>query len=119
LDGDGHEQTGWVLYYLHVTAGEELQPGTRLAQGDPVGYPSCEGGLADSSHLHIARRYNGEWMAAAGPVPMLLSGWRAVGGTGQYEGELVKGADVRQACECWEDAKNGLVSDNVVLNAGQ
>lgn len=119
LDQDGYEQTGWVLYYLHVTPAEQVQAGKVLARGEPVGYPSCEGGIADSSHLHIARRYNGEWMAAGGPVPMVLSGWRAVAGLGQYEGELIKGTEVRQACECWEDTQNGLVSDNVAPETGQ
>jgi len=117
LDGDGHEQTGWVLFYLHVVPAEHVQPGTTLAQGDLVGYASCDGGMADSSHLHIARRYNGEWIDASGPVPMVLSGWTAVAGLGAYDGELIKGNQVRQACECWEDAKNGLVSDNEVLDA--
>ena len=98
---------------------DNLGPGTILAQGDPIGHPSCKGGLANSSHLHIARRYNGEWMAADGPVPMVLSGWTAVGGAGQYDGELVKGSEVRQACECWQDDKNGLLSDNIVLAGGQ
>jgi hypothetical protein len=118
LDSDGYEQTGWALFYLHVTPGDGIQEGLTLAQGDPVGYPSCEGGLANSSHLHIARRYNGEWIEAGGPVPMVLSGWRSVAGMGQYEGELVKGDELRQACECWEDDKNGIVSDNAVLDAG-
>jgi LasA protease len=117
LDGDGHEQTGWVLFYLHLTPAEDIHPGTMLAQGDVVGYPSCEGGVADSSHLHLARRYNGEWLAADGPLPMNLSGWIAAGGLGQYEGHLAKGSEVRQACECWEDAKNGLTSDNTVLES--
>jgi murein DD-endopeptidase MepM/ murein hydrolase activator NlpD len=117
LDGDGYEQTGWVLFYLHVVPADGVQSGTTLAQGDLVGYPSCEGGMADSSHLHIARRYNGEWLDAGGPVPMVLSGWTAVSGLGAYDGELVQGDQVRQACECWEDEKNGLVSDNVVLGA--
>jgi LasA protease len=61
LDGDGHEQTGWVLFYLHVMPAEGIRSGTTLAQGAVVGYPSCEGGIADSSHLHLARRYNGGW----------------------------------------------------------
>jgi len=117
LDSDGHEQTGWVLFYLHVVPAESVQPGAGLAQGDLVGYASCEGGMADSSHLHIARRYNGEWLDAGGPVPMVLSGWTAVSGLGAYEGKLVKGNQSREACECWEDEKNGLVSDNAVLEA--
>lgn len=118
LDGDGLEQTGWVLFYLHVVPDDQVQLGTMLAQGDPVGYPSCEGGMADSSHLHLARRYNGEWMDAGGPVALALSGWTAVAGLSQYEGELVKGDQARQACECWEDEKNGVVSDNAVLDTG-
>jgi LasA protease len=119
LDGDGHEQTGWVLFYLHALPDDQVQAGMMLGQGDLVGYPSCEGGVADSSHLHIARRYNGEWIAADGPVPMVLSGWRAVAGLGQYEGQLIKGDEIREACECWEDEKNGLVSDNIVLDVGE
>ncbi len=115
LDWDGYEQTGWVLFYLHLAADDDLQPDTVLAQGDPVGHPSCFGGEGNSSHLHIARRYNGEWMAADGPVPMVLSGWRPVNGLAPYEGELVKGDEVRQACECWEEGVNGIVSDNTVL----
>jgi LasA protease len=117
LDGDGYEQTGWVLFYLHVVPADGIQAGTVLAQGDPVGYPSCDGGMADSSHLHIARRYNGEWLDAGGPVPMVLSGWAAVSGLSAYDGELKKGDQVREACECWEDETNGLFSDNVVLDA--
>ncbi len=115
LDWDGYEQTGWVLFYLHLVTDDDLQPDTVLAQGDPVGRPSCFGGEGNSSHLHIARRYNGEWMAADGPVPMVLSGWRPVNGPAPYEGELVKGDEVRQACECWEEDVNGIVSDNTVL----
>jgi LasA protease len=115
LDGDGYEQTGWVLFYLHVVPADHVRAGTVLAQGDVVGYPSCDGGMADSSHLHVARRYNGEWLDAGGPVPMVLSGWTAVSGLGAYDGELIKGSQVREACECWEDEKNGLVSDNAVL----
>ena len=40
---------------------------------------------------HIARKYNGEWLPAAGPLPFVLSGWQVVGGTKIYEGSLVKG----------------------------
>jgi hypothetical protein len=112
LDEDGYEQTGWVLFYLHIAAVDRVSAGTQLARGDRVGHPSCEGGAAESSHLHIARRYNGEWIAADGPIPLVLSGWRAVNGLAEYEGKMVKDDQVRQACECWEPAINGIVSDN-------
>jgi len=113
LDEDGYEQTGWILFYLHVASKDRVQVGARLARGDRIGHPSCEGGVAESSHLHIARRYNGEWIAADGPIPLVLSGWRAINGLAEYEGKMVKDEQVRQACECWEATVNGIVSDNL------
>lgn len=113
LDGDGFEQTGWVLLYMHVYAEERVQVGVYVQRGQPIGHPSCEGGFADASHLHFARRYNGEWIPAGkGPLPLVLSGWTAHEGAAPYDGTLTKGNEVRTACECWDDAVNGLVSDN-------
>ena len=114
LDGDGYEQSGWVLLYMHVNANGRVQTGTTLQRGQPIGHPSCEGGFSDASHLHIARRYNGEWIpAGSGPLPMVLSGWVAHEDVMPYEGTLTRGDEVRTACECWNDELNGLVSDNV------
>jgi hypothetical protein len=62
-----------------------------LVAGDRVGHPSCEGGEATGTHLHFARKYNGEWVAAAGPLPFVLSGWTAHGGSVPYQGSLTKG----------------------------
>ncbi|MFQ6101760.1 MAG: LysM peptidoglycan-binding domain-containing protein [Anaerolineae bacterium] len=113
LDGDGFEQSGWVLLYMHVYAKDRVEPGTTLQRGRPVGHPSCEGGFADATHLHLARRYNGEWIpAGSGSVPMVLSGWTAHEDAMPYEGTLTRGDEVRTACECWDDDLNGLVSDN-------
>ena len=114
LDGDGNIQTGWVLLYLHVVQDVEapLQAGQRVNQGDIIGYASCEGGLANSSHLHLARRYNGEWMAAGGPVPMNLSGWVVQPNLVPYEGSIAKGSELRTACECWEPEQN------LIMNTG-
>ena len=89
LDGDGNVRTGWVLQYLHMADRPAL--GAVLAPGDLVGHPSCEGGTAESSHLHISRRYNGLWVAAAGPVPFNLEGWTAWGRF-EYEGGLEREA---------------------------
>jgi murein DD-endopeptidase MepM/ murein hydrolase activator NlpD len=110
LDGDGLIQTGWVLFYLHVALDLDVpvQVGQHLKQGDVIGYASCEGGLANSSHLHFARRYNGEWLAAGGPVPMNLSGWVVQPNLAPYQGTMLKGPNIREACECW-DAKMNLI----------
>jgi LasA protease len=111
LDGDGHEETGWVLFYLHVAAEDRVPVDTRVKQGDRLGHPSCEGGFAEASHLHIARRYNGEWIAADGPLPLVLSGWQAHSSGTAYEGTMSRGGQVRTSCECWDAEYNGLVAD--------
>lgn len=91
LDGDGFEQTGWVLFYYHLAESELIAANSRVRLDDALGHPSCEGGRATGKHVHIARKYNGEWLAADGPVPFVLSGWRVVADDRSYYGELVKG----------------------------
>jgi len=90
LDGDGREQTGWVVVYLHLAEDGLIERGASVRTGDRLGHPSCEGGAATGTHVHIARKYNGEWLAADGPVPFVLSGWRAVAGERNYLGALVR-----------------------------
>lgn len=90
LDGDGYEETGWVLLYLHIATTDRVQKGEWLDTNDKIGHPSCEGGVSTGTHLHFARKYNGEWVPADGPIPFMLSGWRAVAGKKPYEGLLVR-----------------------------
>jgi murein DD-endopeptidase MepM/ murein hydrolase activator NlpD len=90
LDGDGNEQTGWVLLYYHLAGSDVVSAGVQVALDDPLGHPSCEGGRATGKHVHLARKYNGEWLAADGPLPFVLSGWRAVADSRNYYGSLVK-----------------------------
>ena len=97
LDGDGLEQTGWVLVFLHLADKDRQPVGARLEMDDPLGHPSCEGGRATGTHVHIARKYNGEWLGADWPLPFVLSGWQAVAGPKNYGGELVKGEQVVSA----------------------
>ncbi|MGE5464190.1 MAG: M23 family metallopeptidase, partial [Syntrophothermus sp.] len=94
LDGDGKEQTGWNILYLHVAGEGRVAKGTWVEINDRIGHASCEGGIATGTHLHIARKYNGEWMIADGPIPFVLSGWTAVAGDQPYQGKLVKGNKV-------------------------
>ncbi|MDD2521368.1 MAG: hypothetical protein PHW11_00900 [Anaerolineaceae bacterium] len=90
LDGDGNEGTGWVLLYMHITPEGRAGVGIWLNHDDPVGHPSCEGGVSTGTHLHLARKFNGEWIPAEGPLPFILDGWRAVALPGNYAGKLVK-----------------------------
>ncbi len=91
LDGDGNERTGWDILYLHIAAHGEALLGQWLKKGQPVGFPSCEGGNASGTHVHIARKYNGEWMPVDGAIPFNLEGWIAHAGEAAYQGTLRRG----------------------------
>jgi murein DD-endopeptidase MepM/ murein hydrolase activator NlpD len=90
LDGDSHEETGWVILYLHIATDGKIPNGMWVKQGDRIGHPSCEGGKSTGTHVHIARRYNGEWILADQQIPFVLSGWEAHAGDAPYEGALIK-----------------------------
>jgi len=38
----------------------------------------------------MARKYNGEWIPADGPLPFVLSGWVAHAGAKPYQGTLTR-----------------------------
>ena len=90
LDGDGEEGTGWVILYMHIAEEGMVEAGSYLEEGDPIGHPSCAGGPATGTHLHIARRYNGEWIPADQNIPFVLSGWVSQGDGLEYDGRLIK-----------------------------
>ncbi len=88
IDGDGMWQTGWSVLYLHVETRDRVAEGSVLNAGDKIGHPSCEGGVSYAAHLHLARRYNGEWIPADGNVPFNLEGWISEGQGVEYNGYL-------------------------------
>jgi LasA protease len=100
LDGDGDERTGWTVFYYHIGTNDRAPVGTVLNTGDPIGHPSCEGGRTTGTHVHIARKYNGEWIPADGIVPYNLGGWVAHRGSKEYQGTLTKGGRTLTACTC-------------------
>ncbi|MGA2111311.1 MAG: LysM peptidoglycan-binding domain-containing protein [Anaerolineales bacterium] len=100
LDGDGLEETGWDILYLHIASQGRVPVGTIVETGERIGHPSCEGGIATGTHVHIARKFNGEWIAAGGALPFDLSGWVAHAGGAPYQGYLQRGSDTAEACAC-------------------
>jgi hypothetical protein len=116
LDGDGLEQTGWVLLYLHV-ASQRVKVGDWVETSDLLGFPSCEGGMATGTHLHIARKYNGEWMLAAGPLGFNLEGYLAENGPTPYLGTMTRYSHTVSACVC-SDATSFISAgeDQVVIS---
>jgi LasA protease len=97
LDGDGSELTGWNLIYLHIATNDRIRLGSWLNTGDRIGHPSCEGGISSGTHLHMARKYNGEWVPAEGPLPFVLDGWKAKAGIDIYQGWLIRGDQIVRA----------------------
>jgi LasA protease len=110
LDKDGDERTGWVLFYLHLATEAKVPLGKEVKAGEPIGYPSCEGGHVTGTHVHIARKYNGEWILADGPLAFNLEGWVAHNGSREYKGTLTRGGVVVTACEC-SDFQSQIMSD--------
>ena len=115
LDGDGQESTGWTILYLHIDHHDALQVGQAVEAGNLLGYPACIGGYSNATHLHIARRYNGEWLPAdcarcppgQSIPPFVLGEWRVVGlGSQLYQGFLVNQRDNRSVV-----AEQGRSSD--------
>jgi murein DD-endopeptidase MepM/ murein hydrolase activator NlpD len=107
LDKDGDERTGWVIYYLHLAKDGRALSGQELKAGDPIGYPSCEGGHVTGTHVHIARKYNGEWILADSVLPFNLEGWITHDGAAAYQGTLTRGSLTVTACEC-SDAPSAI-----------
>jgi LasA protease len=106
LDGDGNEATGWTVLYLHIAVGDRVAEGTMVQVGDPIGLPACEGGFSTATHMHIGRRYNGEWLPAychscpdnLSIQPFTMSGWAVIGLRNQeYQGYLEKAGERRVA----------------------
>ncbi len=118
LDGDHDETTGWSVLYLHIDSDGRVPAGTTVSAGDAIGRASCEGGVSNGTHVHLARRYNGEWLpadcSACAPEratpPFVLSGWTVYGLTGQeYEGYLVRDGE-RRTAEQGRQAADNVVS---------
>lgn len=118
LDGDGDERTGWNVFYLHVGSDGRVPLGASLKRGDRIGHPSCEGGSATGTHIHLARKYNGEWMPAEGWGGVLafnLEGWTAHNGSQIYLGTLNRHAQVVTACTC-SNAASWIRTDRVPVH---
>jgi LasA protease len=107
LDGDGSEQTGWTILYLHMETRDRVAEGTMLQAGQHIGHPSCEGGYAPAMHLHLARRYNGVWIPADQTLPFALDGWASRGTGIEYDGYLERNG---KSVVAW----NGVIQTNII-----
>lgn len=112
LDGDGFQGTGWALLYMHLADEGRVDVGAKLKTGDPVGHPACQGGAAETSHVHFARLYNGQWIPAGDPkFPMVLSGWTFASDSQEYDGNMTRGSQKRTAENQRIEDHNGITPD--------
>jgi LasA protease len=110
MDGDGYAGTGWAITYMHLETRDRIAAGALVQAGDRLGHPSCEGGFSNGTHVHVARSYNGRWVAADGAIPFEMGGWVSQGLGREYDGLLVRGGVSREACECREEG-NAITGD--------
>jgi hypothetical protein len=110
------------MLYLHVASEGRIGAESRVETGDLIGRPSCEGGVSTATHLHIARRFNGEWIPAdcqrCAPTDVRprfeMSGWVTHGLSGQvYQGYMEKDQETRIAEQGRSSPENHVsVDDN-------
>jgi LasA protease len=100
---DGFAGTGWAIIYMHLETRDRIVVGTPVQTGDRLGHPSCEGGFSNGTHLHVARTYNGRWVAADGAVAFNMAGWVSQGLGSEYDGLLLRGTISREACVCRDE----------------
>ncbi len=100
---DGFASTGWAITYMHLETRDRIPVGTPVQTGDRLGHPSCEGGFSNGTHLHVARTYNGRWVAADGANPFSMAGWISQGLGAEYEGILIRGTVTKETCQCWDE----------------
>lgn len=108
LDESNDERQGWSVLYLHMGSDDRVKQGAKVKSGDRIAHPSCEGGLAAAAHLHIARKYNGEWLNAEGEAPFVMGGWVAREAGAEYDGTLTRGVVSHEACNCKDMSKNAI-----------
>lgn len=120
LDEDGFAGTGWALLYMHTGDEDRVEVGTHVKGSDHIGHPSCEGGAAQTSHLHFARLYNGQWIPAGDPrLPLVLSGWVFSQMQQEYDGTMTRGSEKREAENQRLENVNGVIPDGGKVGGGQ
>lgn len=110
MDGDGYAGSGWAITYMHLDDNQRIVAGTRVAAGDPLGHPGCEGGFANGTHLHLARTYNGRWISADGSIPLNLDGWLSSGVGYEYNGWLERDG-VTKTADVYHTEENAITAN--------
>jgi murein DD-endopeptidase MepM/ murein hydrolase activator NlpD len=112
MDMDGDERTGWAIFYLHISGRDLIPQGSVVEAGDFLGHPSCEGGTSTGTHIHVARKYNGEWILADSVLPFVMEGWVPKDGSAPYEGTLTRFERTVTACVCASQETNIVATGN-------
>ena len=110
LDDDHYAGTGWAITYMHLEDRDRVLVGTEVKTGDPLGHPGCVGGFTNGTHVHIARLYNGRWIAADGSLPFEMGGWISEGAGSEYNGWLIRD-DMTKTADVLHSEDNAITAD--------
>ena len=111
LDGDGHEETGWVLFYLHVGSQGRVPVDTRVKAGRSASATRPVRAASPSPPtctLPASTTANGSPPTGRCPLSSLAGSSTPPAAT--TKARLTRGSEERTACECRDAAFNGLVA---------
>ena len=93
LDGDGLEETGWNLIYLHIATTDRVPVGTWLEQGSGSDTPAVRADRPRGRICIWPANTTANGCRRKAPWPD-LQGWEARAGRFDYKGWLVRGDQV-------------------------
>jgi murein DD-endopeptidase MepM/ murein hydrolase activator NlpD len=111
VSGETFQGAGWTVMYMHVYNGGRVAKGSYVVTGDRIGHPSCEGGYAQATHLHIARMYNGQWMSVGSNAPFDLGGYTFRPSGNEYDGTMTRNGVVHPAINGHVDRLNLILGE--------
>ncbi|MCK7520543.1 MAG: hypothetical protein MZV64_24030 [Ignavibacteriales bacterium] len=87
MDGDGSEQTGWNVLYLHIANKNRVVLGQWVDQNGLIGHASCEGGSRPARMYTIAREIQRRMDAwRTDRSRWMMNGWAVMAGDKPYLG---------------------------------
>ena len=91
LDGDGFEQTGWNLLYLHIADKDRVPERTWVEVNDRIGHASCEGGASTGTPPAPCTQIQRRVGHSRRPHSVHARRLDRIAGASPYEGTLVNG----------------------------
>ena len=115
----GHARSGWrwrrahrLEYFLPARGYRSVAPHSAQywRPETPSATPPARVEQSTGTHVHMARKYNGEWIEADWTLPFVMEDWIPHIGSAPYLGTLTRQSQVVTACDC-SNQKSFIESD--------